>query len=146
MAAPNVKSWVKGRLYLATSDSAAAYPLSEPIDFNYDTGAAMEARPYAGASTTPHIQLLNEPSLAINYNRRADQDLVGAAYRHNRDNLTGVRFYCYADTVNEALVYCYGLGLLEGVSMQGSATSGQQGSFTIKCGPESTWDDARFIL
>lgn len=141
MSAPNKKSWVKGDLYLAADNSAAASPLAEPIDFNYDVGQNEEAMPYAGASTTPNIILLPTPSVAINYNRRADEDIVMAAARHSRDNLTGVRFYLYVDATNEATAYVYGLAIVK-PTMAGGATAGIKGSFTLIPDESGTWDDS----
>lgn len=144
--APNNKAWVKGRLYLATTASGAARPLLEAVDFSYDPGLATEERPYAGASVTPNIVLLSSPSLQINFNRRADDDHVGSAYRFVRDNLESVRFYLYMDISNEAAVYAYGQAVIEGVSLSGAATAGINGSFTLKPGPEAVWSDASLIM
>lgn len=140
MTAPQKKSWVKGDLYLAIDNSAAAAPLQEPIDFNYDLGQSEEAMPFAGASVTPNIMLLSSPSVQINYNRRADEDVVMTAARHCRDNLTGVRFYLYIDSDNEAAVYAYGMAFVK-PSLSGGATSGIKGSFTLIPDESATWDD-----
>lgn len=138
--APAVKSWVKGALYLAVDDTAAATPLDEPVDFNYDMGNNDEGTPYAGAAVTPNIVLLSTPSLTINYNRRSDEDQVLAAARHCRDNLTGVRFYLYLDTTNEAAVYAYGFGLVK-PSLAGGATAAIKGSFSLIPDYQGTWND-----
>lgn len=140
MSAPNKKSWVKGSLLLATDNTAAAAALTEPVDFNYDFGQNEEAMPFAGASVTPNIILLPTPSVAINYNRRADEDVVMTAARHCRDNLTGVRFYLYVDTTNEAAVYAYGMAFVK-PTLSGAATSGIKGSFTLLPDESATWND-----
>ena len=138
--APQVKSWVKGALYVATDDTEAASPLTEPVDFNYDPGANDEATPYAGASVTPNVVLLPTPSLAVNYNRRADEDVILKAARHCRDNLTGVRWYLYVDTTNEPNAYAYGFGLVK-PTVAGGATSAIKGSATIIPDYQGTWND-----
>lgn len=140
MSAPNKKSWVKGDLYLAVDNTAAAAALAEPIDFNYDFGQNEEAMPYAGASVTPNIILLSSPSVAINFNRRADEDVVMSAARHCRDNLTGVRFYLYIDSTNEATKYAYGMAFVK-PTLSGGATSGIKGSFTLLPDESGTWSD-----
>lgn len=140
MSAPNKKSWVKGDLYLAVDNTSAAVPLTEPVDFNYDFGQNEEAMPFAGASVTPNIILLSTPSVQANFNRRADEDRVMAAARHCRDNLTGVRFYLYLDSTNEAAVYAYGMAFVK-PGLAGAATSGIKGSMTLIPDESGTWDD-----
>jgi len=140
MAAPNKKSWNKGRMMLAVDDTVAAGILLEPVDFNYDFGQNEEGMPAVGMSATPNIVLQATPSLQINYNRRADEDVVMKAARHNRDNLTGVRWYLYIDVTNEATKYAYGMGIVK-PSLQGAATGGVKGSFTLIPDESGTWND-----
>lgn len=144
MPAPTKKSWVKGALYLATDDTAAASPLLAPVEFTHDPGLNEEAVPHAGATTTPNIMLLATPSIQFQYTRRSDEDRVLKAGRHCRDNLTGVRWYLYIDTTNEAAVYAYGMGFVK-PSLSGGATAAVKGQATIIPDPTGTWNDAALI-
>lgn len=141
-----VKSWVKGRLYLAISNTSEASPLGKAVDFSLDMGQQTENVAYAGASVTTVLELLSEPGIDLNYVRDNSEDIVRKAARHNRDNLTGVKFYLYLDIASEATVYAYGYGMLEGVTVEGGATDGIKGSFTIKPGPEAVWDDSMLVF
>jgi len=146
MAAPIHGSWVRGRLYLAPDDTAAAQPLTQTIDFSFDAGLANEERPFTGARVTPRISLLSSPSIAINYNRLSTQEVVWDAARHWRANGTGVRFYLYLDTTSEATVYAYGLAGLEGVSLAGGAAAAMAGTFTLVPAEDGqTWDDTALV-
>lgn len=146
MAAPTHGAWLRGALYLAGDDTAAASPMAEVIDFSYDVGQNNEERPFTNPTNkvTPRIALLSSPSCAINYNRRSDESKVAAAVRHWRDNGTGVRFYLYLDVENEAAKYLYGKAGLEGVSTTGGASAALAGSFTLVPGPEAEWSDQYF--
>lgn len=134
------KSWVRGRLYIGTTDTGAASPLTEAIDFNYDYGQQSEEMPFAGASVTPSCVLLSKPTLAINFNRRADGTLIAAAVRNVRDNGYDVRWYLYLDITGEAAVYAYGFGIPT-LSLQGGAAAGMKGAFTLTPGDTAVWDD-----
>ncbi len=138
------KSWKRGRLYMATTDSGAASPLTEAIDFNYDLGQQTEEMPFAGASVTPNCVLLPKPSLAINFNRRADQNLVATAARNCRDNGYDVRWYLYLDITDEAAVYAYGFGIPT-LSLQGGAAAGIKGAFTLTAGDSAIWSDGPLV-
>ena len=144
MAAPVKKSWVKGALYLATDDTVAAVPLLAPVEFTFDPGLNDEAVPHAGASVTPNIMLLPTPSIQFQYTRRSDEDRVLKAARHCRDNLTGVRWYLYLDTTNEAAVYAYGVGFVK-PSLTGGATAAIKGSATMIPDPTGVWVDTALI-
>lgn len=138
------KSWVRGRLYIGTTDTAAASPLTEAIDFSYDVGQQSEEMPFAGATVTPGCVLLSKPTLAINFNRRADGALIAAAARNVRDNGYDVRWYLYLDITNEATVYAYGFGIPT-LSLSGGAAAGMKGAFTLTPGDSAIWDDARLV-
>jgi len=145
MATPQRKSWYRGRMYLAISDSAAATPITEPVDYSYDMGQNLEDMPYAGASVTPGAVMLSKPTLQINFNRRADGAVIYQAARHVRDNGTDVRWYLYLDATNEATVYAYGMGNLT-LSHQGGASAGMKGSFSLTAGDNCIWDDHLLVV
>lgn len=138
-----VKSWVKGRLYLAPDSSTEASPLGKAVDFSHDMGHETEDVAYAGASITTVLELLSKPGIDVNWIRDNTETIVLNAARNCRDNLTGVKFYLYLDITNEATVYAYGYAMLEGVSLAGGATDGMKGSFTLRPGPEAIWSDSR---
>ena len=139
MTAPS--SWVKGRLYLATSNTSEASPLAKAVDYNYDHGVNNEDVAYAGAGITTKLMLLSSPSIAINYIRDRGENLVVAATRYWKANGLGVKWYLYINLTDEATVYAYGYAAFEGVSLAGGATSGNKGAFTLVPGPEEVWDD-----
>jgi len=138
-----VKSWVRGRLYLASSNTTEAVPLGKVVDFQHDYGLNSEDVQYAGAGVTTAISLLSSPNIAINWIRDTSENIVLTAARHWRDSGTGVKFYLYPDITGEATAYAYGYAGLEGVSLGGGAAAGVKGSFTLRpSASESVWDDA----
>jgi hypothetical protein len=143
MAAP--QSWVRGRLYLAISNTTEAQPLTKVVDYSHDRGLNNEDIKYAGAGVTQALSLLASPSIACNFYRDKDQNVVLAAARYWRDSGLGVKFYLYLDITGEATVYAYGYAALEGVSEGGGADAGVKGQFTLRPGPEAVWDDAKIV-